>query len=171
MNSKSKNLLQQYGIKNIFFSKDVLIIVIISVISYCLIKEISFINYKDLTSTFLNITLTIGIGLLGVVITALSIIASMFSGRFGSMVDSSEAYFDFTIPFLLSAITWIILIILSILGIVFLNIDNTKYLLIILVSLTLGILCGGLKGILDLISTLIKLGSYKNIIENKKNEE
>lgn len=130
-------------------------------------KKIEFVNWLELSEKFLNISITIGIGSLAMVLTALSIIASMFSEKFSNIVNQANAYFDFTVPFLLSALIWICVVLLSLFGIILIHINDTKILIIYIISFTSGFLVSGFKSIIDLIITSIKLGYYKNKIVNK----
>ena len=87
-------LLKWFGIKKIIISTDTLIFLVISISSLYFVKKIEFVNWLELSEKFLNISITIGIGSLAMVLTALSIIASMFSEKFSNIVNQANAYFD-----------------------------------------------------------------------------
>lgn len=178
MEVNSKNIsfgymLKKYGIKDIIFSWDTSILVITSILTYLLLPHLPIKDKMAVIKDYSITVISISAGILAIVIAALAIITSMINEKFLKIIHDTDSYFYFVFPFYLSSINWIASILTNLILLVLYYFEpskvyNFKIIVGIVVSLSLGILISGLKGIGDLVCTSIGLGLYRNEIMSKK---
>lgn len=161
---KSKNetgILRKYGILKIIFSIDTIISISVFSMIYIIIPYINIENKIGLVREFAGISITISLGILAIVIAALSIIVSMIGEEFLEFIFECNAYYDFCAPFFLESIIWCITIIVNIILYILSYVNGQNSNIIILLSVSGSLIITGIKGVLDLVKIIIELSKYK----------
>lgn len=171
-----KSMLKKYGIKNVFLSADFFLLIIVSIIAFIIMLILPINNKLQLLKDYSQASIAIDAGILAIVVGALAIITSLINERFLNLIQETDSYFDFVVPFYLSTLTWIASIIINFLLLVLYYFDssklpNYKMIVCIITSISIGLLISGLKGIRDLVITSIGLGLYRNEVLSKNEKK
>lgn len=160
------NMIKKYGIKNIIFSSETVIIIFSILIIINLAPKLGLENKIELTRAYSTICAGLSGGMLAVALTAMSILVGMINDDFMKLIHKADAYYDFVTPFYLNAAGWSFGIIINIfiLVITYLNstiLNSNKSIIICVIAISIGFLISNVKGSLDLVFTSIRLGEYR----------
>lgn len=158
--------IKKYGIKNIIFSSETVIILISIFIVTNISSNLGLENELKLIESYATICASLSGGMLAVALTAMSILVGMINDDFMKLIYKADTYYDFVTPFYLNAAGWSFGIIMNIfiLVITYLNsvvINNYKSIILLMIAISLGVFIANIKGALDLVVTSIRLGEYR----------